>query len=75
MICRLTLILADAGVYGAVYLATMLISNVVTNNAAAALVFPIAIEAAESSGADATLMSYTLMLSASASFMTPFGYQ
>jgi di/tricarboxylate transporter len=72
---RLTLIFADAGVYGAVYLATMLISNVVTNNAAAALVFPIAIEAAESSGADPTLMSYTLMLSASASFMTPFGYQ
>lgn len=52
----------------------MLISNVVTNNAAAALVFPIALNAAEQTGADEVLMSYSLMLGASASFMTPFGY-
>lgn len=64
----------DAGLYGAVYLATVLISNIVTNNAAAALVFPIALDAAEQTGADQILMSYTLMLGASASFMTPFGY-
>ena len=30
-----------AGLYGSVYLATVLISNIVTNNAAAALMFPI----------------------------------
>lgn len=52
----------------------MVISNIVTNNAAAALVFPIAMTAAEETGADEILMSYTLMLGASASFMTPFGY-
>lgn len=66
--------MGDAGLYGAVYLATMVISNIVTNNAAAALVFPIAMTAAEETGADEVLMSYTLMLGASASFMTPFGY-
>lgn len=66
--------ISDAGLYGAVYLATVIISNVVTNNAAAALVFPIALDAAEQTGADQILMSYTLMLGASASFMTPFGY-
>ncbi|KAL7471141.1 hypothetical protein ACHAXS_011441 [Conticribra weissflogii] len=66
--------IGHAGLYGAVYLATFLISNIVTNNAAAALMFPIAMEAAESTGADALLMSYNLMLSASASFMSPFGY-
>jgi len=66
--------IGDAGLFGAVYFATFLISNVVTNNAAAALIFPIAMDAAEITGADLTLMSYILMLGASASFMSPFGY-
>ena len=39
----------DVGLLTAVYFATFLISNVVTNNAAAALMFPIAAEAARSS--------------------------
>lgn len=65
-----------AGVYGAVYLATFLISQIVTNNAAAALMFPIAIETANQvEGVDNVTMAYCLMLSASASFMSPFGYQ
>jgi len=63
-----------AGLYGSVYLATFMISNIVTNNAAAALMFPIALDAAEQTGANRLLMSYNLMLAASASFMSPFGY-
>lgn len=63
-----------AGLFAAVYLATFLISNVVTNNAAAALIFPIAINAAKQTDTDAILMSYCVMLGASASFMSPFGY-
>jgi len=66
--------MGHAGLYGAVYLATVIISNIVTNTAAAALMFPIAIDAAQQVGADEKLMSYNLMLAASASFMTPFGY-
>jgi di/tricarboxylate transporter len=66
--------LVDAGLLGAVYLATVLISNVVTNNAAAALLFPVAFDAAEQTGTDRIIMSYCLMLGASASFMSPFGY-
>jgi uncharacterized protein with PhoU and TrkA domain len=66
--------IGDAGLFGAVYFATFFISNVVTNNAAAALLFPIAMDAAETTGADRQLMSYILMLGASASFMSPFGY-
>jgi di/tricarboxylate transporter len=66
--------IGDAGLFGAVYFATFLISNVVTNNAAAALLFPVAMNAAEATGADRVLMSYTLMLGASASFMSPYGY-
>jgi len=66
--------LGDAGLYGAIYFATFLISNVVTNNAAAALIFPIAMEAAVQTNTDKVLMSFALMLGASASFMTPYGY-
>jgi di/tricarboxylate transporter len=65
----------DAGLLGAVYLATVLISQVVANNAAAALIFPIAMDAAVSTGTDLKLMSFSIMLAASAAFMTPFGYQ
>ena len=68
------LAIGDAGLFGAVYFATFLISNVVTNNAAAALIFPIAIDSAEQTGVDVLLMSYCVMLGASASFMSPFGY-
>ena len=67
--------MGDAGLLGAVYLGTVLISQLVANNAAAALIFPIAMDAAESTGTDLELMSYTIMLAASAAFMTPFGYQ
>ncbi len=69
--------IGPAGVFGAVYFATFLISNVVTNNAAAALMFPIAMQAAEDfkPPIDHKLMAYCLMLAASASFMSPFGYQ
>ena len=63
----------DAGIYGAVYFATSLTSSIITNNAAAALIFPIAMEAADQTGADRRLVSYILMLGAS-DFMTPFGY-
>lgn len=66
--------LGDAGLYATVYFATFLISNVVTNNAAAALLFPIAMDSADSTGANKQIMAYTLMLGASASFMSPFGY-
>jgi len=66
--------IGEAGLYGAVYLATVIISSVVTNTAAAALIFPIGMQAAIKGGGDPVRMSYCIMLSASASFMTPFGY-
>jgi len=65
----------EIGLFVGVYLATFLISNVVTNNAAAALMFPIAAEAAAEANISLLKMSYLLMLGASASFMSPFGYQ
>ena len=38
----------DVGLYAGIYLATVMISNVVSNNAAATLMFPIALEAKDS---------------------------
>jgi hypothetical protein len=65
---------AVAGVYGAVYFAGNLLSAVLTNNAAATLMFPIAMEAVDKTGADRLKMSMILMLSAS-DYITSFGYQ
>lgn len=65
---------ADIGIFAAVYVTAALISAVVTNNAAAAIVFPIALGTAEKAGVDPMLMSYCVMLGSS-DYMTPFGYQ
>ena len=67
--------IGNAGVLGSVYLSTVLMSQMIANNAAAALIFPIAMGAAENGGIDVVLMSFGIMLAASAAFMTPFGYQ
>jgi Trk K+ transport system NAD-binding subunit len=67
--------IGDAGLLGAIYFSTVLMSQVVANNAAAALVFPIAMDAAEKVGIDLEVMAFAIMLAASAAFMTPFGYQ
>ena len=60
--------------YGSVYLAGNLLSSVLTNNAAALLTFPIAMEAVDQTGADRLKMAFIVMLSAS-DYMTSFGYQ
>jgi hypothetical protein len=64
----------DAGIYGAIYLAVNLLSSILTNNAAAVLAFPIAMEAVELTGTDRLKMSFIIMLSAS-DYITSFGYQ
>jgi Na+/H+ antiporter NhaD/arsenite permease-like protein len=65
---------SDAGVYGAVYFAGNLLSAVLTNNAAATLMFPIAMNTVDQTGADRLKMCYILMLSSS-DYITSFGYQ
>jgi di/tricarboxylate transporter len=59
----------------AVYCATALLSNVVANNAAAALMYPIAISIAVEEGLDVPRMGFLLMFAASASFAVPYAYQ
>jgi di/tricarboxylate transporter len=57
------------------FLVTTLLSAVATNNAAAVIMFPIAITTANSLGLGMTPFVITLMVAASASFSTPIGYQ
>lgn len=57
------------------YIATVIATELITNNAAAVLMFPLA--QALSSELDASLLPFVMviMFAASASFLTPFGYQ
>ncbi len=50
-------------------------TNVITNNAAAAFMFPIALSTANQLGVNFMPFAITLMISASCAFITPTGYQ
>ncbi|WP_299021456.1 SLC13 family permease [uncultured Photobacterium sp.] len=66
------------GIYGAliaIYLLTLVLTELVTNNAAAALSFPIAYSLALSYGADPMPFIMAILFGASASFISPYGYQ
>lgn len=66
------------GVYGAfigVFFITLILTEVVTNNAAAALVFPIGLSTATAFGADPMPFIMAVAFGASACFIIPFGYQ
>lgn len=66
------------GVYGAfigVFIITLILTEVVTNNAAAALVFPIGLSTASAFGADPLPFIMAVAFGASACFIIPFGYQ
>ncbi len=66
------------GVYGAfiaIYLLTFLLTEMITNNAAVALAFPIAYSTALSFDSSLTPFIMAVAYGASASFMIPFGYQ
>lgn len=58
-----------------VYVITWLLTELVTNNAAAALVFPIAYGLATSIDANPTAFIMAVAFGASASFISPYGYQ
>ncbi len=63
------------GLIAAVYFLTSVYTEFITNNAAAALVFPIALTVALQSGIDVKSFSYAVVFGASTGFATPIGYQ
>ena len=58
-----------------IYLLTSILTELVTNNAVAVVVTPIAIGLAAAMGIDARPLVVAIMVAASASFATPIGYQ
>ena len=66
------------GVFGALvatYFMTLVLTELVTNNAAAALSFPIGYSMAVGYGADPMPFIMAVLFGASASFISPYGYQ
>jgi di/tricarboxylate transporter len=63
------------GVLAGVYLLTLLLTELVTNNAAAVLAFPLARAAADSQGHSMMPFAVCICIAASCGFATPFGYQ
>ncbi|MCC0179441.1 SLC13 family permease [Waterburya agarophytonicola K14] len=58
-----------------IYAATNLLTEAITNNAAAALIFPIALALSQNLGVSFMPFAIAIMIAASASFSTPIGYQ
>lgn len=58
-----------------VYFITMIFTELITNNAAAAIAFPIALSAAAQLGVSPRPFFIAICIAASASFSTPIGYQ
>ena len=57
------------------YAVTALFSSIITNNAAAVLMFPLAAALSSDLGVSILPFAITIMMAASASFATPIGYQ
>jgi di/tricarboxylate transporter len=57
------------------YLLVALLTELVTNNAAAVITFPVVVAGAESLGVSPMPFVVAVMFAASASFLTPIGYQ
>lgn len=60
---------------GVIYLLATILTELVTNNAVAVIVTPVAVGLAHSLGLDPRPFVVAVMMAASASFMTPIGYQ
>lgn len=63
------------GVVVIIYIVTNIFTEIITNSAAAVLMFPIALEVSEVMGINYMGLIVTVAVAASASFMTPIGYQ
>lgn len=65
----------EIGMLAGVLVATMALTGLISNNAAAVLMFPIAIATASAAGLDPRPFAIAVAIGASADFLTPIGYQ
>ena len=57
-----------------IFVLTLILTELITNNAAAALMFPVGYALAEASGVDVMPFALAVAFAASGSFLTPYGY-
>jgi di/tricarboxylate transporter len=67
--------LGPTGALLGILVTTIILTEIITNNAAAVLIFPIALATAGSLGLDPRPFAMAIAVGASASFLTPIGYQ
>lgn len=67
--------LGAVGVLAGIIFSTIILTGLVTNNAAALLMFPIAVATANQAGLDPRGFAVAVAVSASVDFLTPIGYQ
>lgn len=75
VIVRATHRFGAAGAIFGIYITSTFLTEVITNNAAAALMYPIVKSIVEDTGLPPRAGLFALMMGASASFATPIGYQ
>ena len=78
LVAAITPLLNDVPIWGvvfAVYVLSVLMTEIVTNNAVAIIITPIAIAIGNDLGMDPRPLVIAVMFAASASFATPIGYQ
>jgi di/tricarboxylate transporter len=67
--------LGDIGLLAGVLIATMMMTELLSNNAAAVLMFPIAMATATRAGLHTRPFAIVILFGATLSFLTPIGYQ
>jgi len=72
---ELTSELGPRAVLAGIVIATVILTEIITNNGAVALMFPIALSVAETQGLEARGLFIAMTIAASMSLLTPIGYQ
>ncbi|BAN03600.1 SLC13 family permease [Ilumatobacter coccineus] len=67
--------LGDVGLVVVTMLATLVLTELLTNTAAAALMVPVALSVAADVGGDPRMLAIAVLIGASCSFLSPVGYQ
>ncbi|MFC4450189.1 SLC13 family permease [Halorussus aquaticus] len=75
LVASTSTLLPPIGVLWVFYLATGLLTSVISNNASVVLMIPVAASTAQSIGANAFAFVLAVTFAASTAFMTPVGYQ
>jgi di/tricarboxylate transporter len=70
-----TQVFGNLGILGGIIISTTILTGLVTNNAAALLMFPIAISTAQQAGLEPRGFAIAIAVAASVDFLTPIGYQ